>query len=187
MALLGLHCRARASHCAGFSCCRAQALGVWASGVVTLGLSWPTAHGIFWGLGIEPMSSVLAGRFLTTGPPETFQAPVWTFTPGLILPHLTFPTLCSAHLCEMTGFQLELGHLSPGQQVDFCSGGQSSYCARLKDNYGTVLRQYAWPPDKPPISASSMEPGLPSAAMPCPHPLTAGHNPSPLLARGSLL
>ena len=89
----------------------------------------------------------------------------------------------------MTGFQLELGHPSPGQQVDFVlGGGQLSYCARLKDDYGMVPRQYARPPDKPPISASSMEPGLPSsAAVPCPHPLTPGHNPSPLLACGSLL
>ena len=34
-----LRCGARASHCGGFSCCRAQALGVWASVVVARGLS----------------------------------------------------------------------------------------------------------------------------------------------------
>ena len=31
--------RARASHCGGFSCCGARALGVWASVVVACGLS----------------------------------------------------------------------------------------------------------------------------------------------------
>ena len=32
-------CGARASHCSGFSCCRAQALGAWASVVVACRLS----------------------------------------------------------------------------------------------------------------------------------------------------
>ena len=47
LAVLGLHCCAwafcscveQASHCSGFSCCRAQALGAWASLVVACGLS----------------------------------------------------------------------------------------------------------------------------------------------------
>ena len=34
-----LHCRGRASHCGGFPCCRARALGVWASVAVARGLS----------------------------------------------------------------------------------------------------------------------------------------------------
>ena len=34
-----LYCSARASHCGGFSCCGAQALGAWASVVVARGLS----------------------------------------------------------------------------------------------------------------------------------------------------
>ena len=34
-----LHCSAWASHCSGFSCCGAQALGVWASVVVARRLS----------------------------------------------------------------------------------------------------------------------------------------------------
>ena len=34
-----LPCGARASHCGGFSCCGARALGVWASVVVACGLS----------------------------------------------------------------------------------------------------------------------------------------------------
>ena len=34
-----LRCGARASHCSGFSCCRARALGVWALVVVAHGLS----------------------------------------------------------------------------------------------------------------------------------------------------
>jgi len=36
------------SHRGGFSCCRAQAVGAWASVVATQGLSCPTACGIFW-------------------------------------------------------------------------------------------------------------------------------------------
>ena len=39
MAALGLRCGARASHCGGFSCCGAQALGTRASVVVAHGLS----------------------------------------------------------------------------------------------------------------------------------------------------
>ena len=39
MAVLGLRCGARASHCGGFSCCGAQALGTRASVVVTRGLT----------------------------------------------------------------------------------------------------------------------------------------------------
>ena len=39
LASLGLRCGVRASHCGGFSCCRARALGVWASVVVAHGLS----------------------------------------------------------------------------------------------------------------------------------------------------
>ena len=38
-AALGLRCGVRASHCGGFSCCGAQALGVRASVVVAHGLS----------------------------------------------------------------------------------------------------------------------------------------------------
>ena len=39
LATLGLCCSARASHCGGFSCCRAQALGTRASVAVPCGLS----------------------------------------------------------------------------------------------------------------------------------------------------
>ena len=39
MAVLGLCCGVWASYCGGFSCCRAQALGMWASVVVARGLS----------------------------------------------------------------------------------------------------------------------------------------------------
>ena len=34
-----LRCGVQASHCGGFSCCRAQALGVWASVAVACGIS----------------------------------------------------------------------------------------------------------------------------------------------------
>ena len=63
-------CNALASHCGGFSCCRAQAVG-------RVGLSSCGSQAellcSMWGLpgpGIEPMSPALAGGFLTTGPPE---------------------------------------------------------------------------------------------------------------------
>ena len=39
LATLGLPCGAWASHCGGFSCCRAWPLGAWASVVVAHGLS----------------------------------------------------------------------------------------------------------------------------------------------------
>ena len=40
-------CGARASHCSGFSCCRARALGAWASVVVAHVLSrFFLAHGL---------------------------------------------------------------------------------------------------------------------------------------------
>ena len=80
-------CNTWASHYSGFSCCRAQALGMWASVIEACRLSscasWALEdrlsscgtraeflHGM-WDLpgpGIEPMSSALAGRSLTTVP-----------------------------------------------------------------------------------------------------------------------
>ena len=83
-----LHCGAGASHCGGFSCCGARALGVWASVVVACGLSsyglWALEHRLsscgaralllrgMWDLpgpGLEPVPPALAGGFLTTAPP----------------------------------------------------------------------------------------------------------------------
>ena len=83
-----LYLQARASHCSGFSCCRAWALGAWASVLVVRGLrscgSQAPEHRFslcdtrvsslhsMWNLPgreIEPMSPALAGGFLTTGPP----------------------------------------------------------------------------------------------------------------------
>ena len=83
-----LHCGAWASHCGGFSCCRAQALGARASVVAACGLSscgtralerrlsscgpWPQLFRGMWDLpgpGLEPVSPALAGRFLATVPP----------------------------------------------------------------------------------------------------------------------
>ena len=83
-----LHCGARASHCGGFSCCGAWALGTRASVVVVCGLSSYglralecrlrscgtralLLHGM-WDLpgpGIEPVSPTLAGGFFITAPP----------------------------------------------------------------------------------------------------------------------
>ena len=83
-----LRCGARASHCGGFSCCGARALGTRASVVVARGLSSCGSRALehrlsscgalalllrgMWdppGPGLEPMSPVLAGGFLTTAPP----------------------------------------------------------------------------------------------------------------------
>ena len=64
-------CGVRASRCSGFSCWGMWALGFSSSVVGVLGLdcrgAW--ACGIFLDPGIEPVSSALAGRFLTTEPP----------------------------------------------------------------------------------------------------------------------
>ena len=93
-----LCCSARASHCGGFSCCGARALGVWASVVVAHGLSScglravecrlsscgsraQLLHGM-WDLpgpGIEPVSPALAGGFLTTVPPGKPRSPFFVF------------------------------------------------------------------------------------------------------------
>ena len=75
-----LHCGAQASHCSGFSCCRAQSLGRWASVVAAHGLK--PSGSVSWYMGlvapgmwnlpgpeIKPMSPLLAGRFLSTAPP----------------------------------------------------------------------------------------------------------------------
>ena len=83
-----LRCGVRASHCGGFSCCGARALGAWASIVVSHGLSscdsqalehrpsscgtWAQLLCSMWDLlgpGLEPMSLALVGGFLTTAPP----------------------------------------------------------------------------------------------------------------------
>ena len=70
-----LHWGAQASHCGGLSCFRAQSLGTRASVVATCGLHncrvWASLLHSVWdlpGLGIELMSSALAGR-LSTVPP----------------------------------------------------------------------------------------------------------------------
>ena len=41
------HCGAQAPHRGGFSCCRAQVIGAWASVVAACGISCPTACVIF--------------------------------------------------------------------------------------------------------------------------------------------
>ena len=83
-----LHCSVQASHCGGFSCCRARALGVRASVVTARGLkscglqalehrlsssgTWASLLRGMWDLpgpGIEPVSPAREGGFLTTVPP----------------------------------------------------------------------------------------------------------------------
>ena len=44
----------QASHCGGFSCCGARALGTWASVVVAYGLSCSVARGTFSDQGLNP-------------------------------------------------------------------------------------------------------------------------------------
>ena len=84
-----LCCSARASHCGGFSCCRARALSARASVVVAHGLSSCVSWALecrlsscgalaqllrgmqdFPGPVLEPMSPALKGGLLTTVPPE---------------------------------------------------------------------------------------------------------------------
>ena len=70
-----LRCGARASRCGGFSCCKAWALGIWASVAVACRLSScgtraQLLHGT-WDPsrpGIEPVFPALAGGFSTTVP-----------------------------------------------------------------------------------------------------------------------
>ena len=75
MAGLGLRCSAWASHCSGFSCCGARALGAWAS-VVVCRLDRCGARALLFrgmwdlpGPGLEHMSPALAGGLLTTALP----------------------------------------------------------------------------------------------------------------------
>ena len=89
-----LPCGALASHHGGFPCCGARALGTWASAVVARGLSSCGLRTLelrlsscgalayllhrMWDLpgpGLEPVSLVLAGRFLTTAPPGKSNFP----------------------------------------------------------------------------------------------------------------
>ena len=72
-----LDCSAQASSCGGFSCCEARALGVRASVTAARRLSscgaraWLLHHMCdLPGLGMEPLSPALAGRFFTTEPPR---------------------------------------------------------------------------------------------------------------------
>ena len=58
-----LRCSEWAAGCSDFSCCRAQALGTWASLVVSHGM-WKLP-----GQGIKSRPPALAGRFFTTEPP----------------------------------------------------------------------------------------------------------------------
>ena len=74
-----LPCGVQASHCGGFSSCRAQALGARASVVAASGLSSRATRAYLpfcmWNLpapGVEPVFPALAGGFLTTEPPGKF-------------------------------------------------------------------------------------------------------------------
>ena len=106
-AVLGLRCSAQASHCGGFSYCRARALGAWASVVVARGLSscgtWALLLQGMWdlsGLGIKPLSPALAGGVLTTAPPGKSQ-PCFFLTEGM-QDHLQDTLICLGH-CSTHG------------------------------------------------------------------------------------
>ena len=100
-----LHCGARASHCSGFSCCRARALGARASVVAVRGLSSCGSRALerrlsSCGAQIEPVSPALAGRFSTTVPPG--KSPT-----GLSNRKAVFLSMC--HRCLWTFSYLQFG------------------------------------------------------------------------------
>ena len=75
------------TYCGGFSCCRAQALGLMAS-VVAAQWSQFTAQSphCLWDLpwpGIEPVFPTLTGGFLTTGPPAKPKDEAFNWSPEL--------------------------------------------------------------------------------------------------------
>ena len=74
-----LCCSVRASHCSGFSCCGARALGAWAQ---LLRGMWDLP-----GPGLKPLSPALTGGFLTTAPPGKSHNSVVLYTRVL---HKTF-------------------------------------------------------------------------------------------------
>ena len=94
-----LRCGAQVSHCGGFSCCRARALGAQALVVVARRLSSCglqalecrlsscgaralLLHGM-WdppGPELEPVSPALAGRFLTTAPPGKSKSIIFKYS-----------------------------------------------------------------------------------------------------------
>ena len=85
-------CSMRASHCGGFSCCRAWALTHVGSVVVLHWPSCPMACGDLPGPGIEPVLSALAGRFLTNGPPGS---PAAAAAAAAVKSLQLCPTLCN--------------------------------------------------------------------------------------------
>ena len=93
-----LHCGAAALHCSGLSC------GAWAAGHI--GFSRCSTWAQLWRTGlvalrhvkssqtrIEPMSSVLAGRFLSTVPPGKFPTSTLKHQTFTCFPHSTLTRL----------------------------------------------------------------------------------------------
>ena len=95
LAALSLHCCSRAasscsalaSHCSGFSGFQAWALEC---GLIAVAcrLSCPEACGIFPEQGSNLCPPALAGRFLTTGPPEKFHPPPFNLVPNTSSPSM---------------------------------------------------------------------------------------------------
>ena len=67
-------CAEQASHWSGLSYCGTWILGLWASGVTAHGFNCSEVCGISPDQGSNPLPLVLAGRFLTTGPPRESQS-----------------------------------------------------------------------------------------------------------------
>ena len=99
-----LRCCVKTSHCGGFPCCRAQAVGAWASVVAAHGLTCPMVRGIVPKQGSNLCPLHWQGEFLSTGPPgKSPYSPFILFLDLIVLidstpqpPHpavlMTFPT-----------------------------------------------------------------------------------------------
>ena len=74
-------CSAHAPHCGGFSCCRAQAPGAWAS-VAGLHELVALQHVESSRIRDHTMSPALAGGFLSTGPPGRSQLNAFSVIEG---------------------------------------------------------------------------------------------------------
>ena len=130
-----LGCGARASHCSGFSCCGAWALGTWPSVVVAHGLTSCGLRALecrlsscgaqawllcgMWDLpgpGLEPVSPALAGGFLTTAPPgkSPYLVFLFFFYKFIYLFYYLFLAALVLHCCVPPSLVVaSRGHSSP--------------------------------------------------------------------------
>ena len=89
-----LFLQSRASRQAGFSSCRVWAQQLWHTGLVATLSKWGLPRP-----GIKPLSSALAGRFLTTGPPgkSHFSLLIFILLCSVCVPSNFFPHSESAY------------------------------------------------------------------------------------------